>query len=279
MIKPEGRGFNSHPGQSFPLSLCGPISICRANAHIVYGLKHQHFTSHSITLFSFDSVDRFSLRAQLYGIAPILSCLLLFITYLFVPWNEESIDTIKVIEAIVFFVLICLSSYWWRKKEVIIAREIYQLLQNLPLNNNDDTVTIIIITFFKSQWIYSTNWGGNKSNQRCSYHWANIAPTIALTLLLPLRYPCFHHCANLALTTALAILGEKKGEQAGGPAGNMDCTTVFCELTCLRCLLYVTRAKSSALFSGCSLLFSDYILRALHFWVLKQDPIQRGMLI
>ena len=51
MIKPEGRGFNSHPGQSFPLSLCGPISICRANAHMVYGLKHQHFTSHSITLF------------------------------------------------------------------------------------------------------------------------------------------------------------------------------------------------------------------------------------
>ena len=24
-------------GQSFPLSLCGPISICRANAHMVYG--------------------------------------------------------------------------------------------------------------------------------------------------------------------------------------------------------------------------------------------------
>ena len=38
-----------HPGQSFPLSLCGPISICRANARMVYGLKHQHFTSHSIT--------------------------------------------------------------------------------------------------------------------------------------------------------------------------------------------------------------------------------------
>ena len=36
---------------SFPLSLCGPISICRANGHMVYGLKHQHFTSHSITLF------------------------------------------------------------------------------------------------------------------------------------------------------------------------------------------------------------------------------------
>ena len=50
MIKLEGRGFKSHPGQSFPLSLCGPISICRANAHMVYGLKHQHFTpSHSIT--------------------------------------------------------------------------------------------------------------------------------------------------------------------------------------------------------------------------------------
>ena len=49
MIKLEGRGFKFHPGQSFPLSLCGPISICRANAHMVYGLKHQHFTSHSTT--------------------------------------------------------------------------------------------------------------------------------------------------------------------------------------------------------------------------------------
>ena len=42
VIKPEGRGFNSHPGQSFPLSLCRPISICRTNAHMVYGLKHPH---------------------------------------------------------------------------------------------------------------------------------------------------------------------------------------------------------------------------------------------
>ena len=32
----EGRGFNSHPGQSFSLSLCGPISISMANAHMVY---------------------------------------------------------------------------------------------------------------------------------------------------------------------------------------------------------------------------------------------------
>ena len=35
-VAPEGRGFNSHPGQSFSLSLCGPISISRANAHMVY---------------------------------------------------------------------------------------------------------------------------------------------------------------------------------------------------------------------------------------------------
>ena len=27
----------SHPGQSFPLSLCGPNSISRDNAHMVYG--------------------------------------------------------------------------------------------------------------------------------------------------------------------------------------------------------------------------------------------------
>ena len=31
MIKPEGRWFNSHPVQSFLLSLCGPNSISRAN--------------------------------------------------------------------------------------------------------------------------------------------------------------------------------------------------------------------------------------------------------
>ena len=49
-IYPEGRGFNSHPGQSFSLSLCGPISISRANAHMVHmGLKSS--TSH-YTLFS-----------------------------------------------------------------------------------------------------------------------------------------------------------------------------------------------------------------------------------
>ena len=29
-------GFNSHPGQSFSLSLCGSISISRANAHMVH---------------------------------------------------------------------------------------------------------------------------------------------------------------------------------------------------------------------------------------------------
>ena len=51
----------SHPGQSFPLSLCGPISICRANAHMVYGLKHQHFTSHSIT----------TIHSQLQSMAPL----------------------------------------------------------------------------------------------------------------------------------------------------------------------------------------------------------------
>ena len=39
VIKPEGPGFNSHPGQSFPLSLSEPNSICRANGHMVYELK------------------------------------------------------------------------------------------------------------------------------------------------------------------------------------------------------------------------------------------------
>ena len=43
--------MSSLPGQSFPLPLCGPNSISRANAHMVYWLKHQHFTLHSITLF------------------------------------------------------------------------------------------------------------------------------------------------------------------------------------------------------------------------------------
>ena len=32
----EGHGFNSQPGQSFSLSLRGPISISRSNAHIVH---------------------------------------------------------------------------------------------------------------------------------------------------------------------------------------------------------------------------------------------------
>ena len=35
MMVKEGRGLNSHPGQSFSLSLCGPNSICRANAYMV----------------------------------------------------------------------------------------------------------------------------------------------------------------------------------------------------------------------------------------------------
>ena len=39
--------------KSFSLSMSPwvPNSICRANADTVYGLKHQHFTLHSITLF------------------------------------------------------------------------------------------------------------------------------------------------------------------------------------------------------------------------------------
>ena len=44
------RAGNGHPGQSFSLSLCRPISISRANAHMVHmGLKSS--TSH-YTLFS-----------------------------------------------------------------------------------------------------------------------------------------------------------------------------------------------------------------------------------
>ena len=46
MIKSGGRGFNSHPDQSLPLSLCGPNSISRVNAHMVYGQKisSSHYT-------------------------------------------------------------------------------------------------------------------------------------------------------------------------------------------------------------------------------------------
>ena len=37
VFPPEGQKvFNSHPGQSFSLSLSGPISISRANAHMVH---------------------------------------------------------------------------------------------------------------------------------------------------------------------------------------------------------------------------------------------------
>ena len=44
--------FISHPGQSFSLSLCGPISICRANAHMVYRLKHQCAVGRRISRFT-----------------------------------------------------------------------------------------------------------------------------------------------------------------------------------------------------------------------------------
>ena len=52
----EGREFRFHRGQSFPLSLCGPNSIGRANAHIFYGKKIS--TAHyilSFTLFTIQS--------------------------------------------------------------------------------------------------------------------------------------------------------------------------------------------------------------------------------
>ena len=50
-VFPEGLGFNSHPGQSFSLSLCGPIPISKANAHMVdIGLKTS--TSHYTLIFS-----------------------------------------------------------------------------------------------------------------------------------------------------------------------------------------------------------------------------------
>ena len=46
----EVKMLNSHPGQSFSLSLCGPISICRANAHMVHmGLRS---STSRYTLFS-----------------------------------------------------------------------------------------------------------------------------------------------------------------------------------------------------------------------------------
>ena len=34
MIRSKGRGFESHLGQSFSLSLCGPISLPRAKAQM-----------------------------------------------------------------------------------------------------------------------------------------------------------------------------------------------------------------------------------------------------
>ena len=47
---------NSHPGQSFSLSLCGPISISRANArmvHMGYKSKALHITPYSVNSFRF----------------------------------------------------------------------------------------------------------------------------------------------------------------------------------------------------------------------------------
>ena len=67
VIKLEGRGFKSHPGQRFPLSLCGPISICRANAHMVYGLKHQHFRLQSITTIHNSPIGHFRVHFSIYS--------------------------------------------------------------------------------------------------------------------------------------------------------------------------------------------------------------------
>ena len=49
--KVEGCGFNSHPGQSFSLSLCGFISISRATAHMVH-MGYKPSTSQCYTLIS-----------------------------------------------------------------------------------------------------------------------------------------------------------------------------------------------------------------------------------
>ena len=99
MIKPEGREFNSHPGQRFPLSLsmCGPNSISRANAHMVYGLKHQHFTLHSITLFvlkdgAYYCYCAYVLRISRYSdfLSPVLSNTGIFLRGLKVSGERRS---------------------------------------------------------------------------------------------------------------------------------------------------------------------------------------------
>ena len=46
--------YNSHPGQSFSLSLCGPISISRANAHMV----HMGYKTSTLISYIFNHTSR-----------------------------------------------------------------------------------------------------------------------------------------------------------------------------------------------------------------------------
>ena len=69
-MKPEGRGFNYHPGQSFPLSLCEPNSISRANAHMVHGLK----TSTSQYILSLNLLLNISATRPTFVINVTLPC-------------------------------------------------------------------------------------------------------------------------------------------------------------------------------------------------------------
>ena len=62
LIKPESRRFNSHPGQSFSLSLCDPNFIIRANAHMVYMGRKQHFT------LPYNSLDNDVISDLSYGV-------------------------------------------------------------------------------------------------------------------------------------------------------------------------------------------------------------------
>ena len=62
VIKPEGHGFNSHPGQSSPVSLCGPNFISSANVHMVYGNKIST-SYYTLSLKLLESSEPFSLRS------------------------------------------------------------------------------------------------------------------------------------------------------------------------------------------------------------------------
>ena len=144
MIKPEGRGFDSHPGQSFPLSLCGPISTCRANAHMVYGLKHQHFTSHSITLFvrNISATRRYVANATQPFLVSRKYCSLLHIPSLEIHFKvNDAKESVKLTCTSVILNVLSITMFWLFKDVLLISQRQKQSNKKLKYITNLMAIT------------------------------------------------------------------------------------------------------------------------------------------